>query len=294
MSNQEWISRFSSHLRFERSAGQNTIESYGNDLRKYARWLDGKPFCVANGPDLERFTADELNHGRSARTVRRVIASLKTFYRFLLDEGEINHNPLRYVAVPKIWKRVPHSVSESELQTMLDSLDTSTEIGIRDRAMLLTFFASGLRESELRNLRLQDLDLQNGAAKVWNGKGGKDGIVPLSPIAVEALRTYLETVRSKHDGNDYVFLSRRGEQITRQQIFYRVRNIASAALGKEISPHALRHGFATALINGGADIRDVQALMRHSDIDTTSVYVHTDVNYLRRIYYASHPRARIL
>lgn len=178
---------------------------------------------------------------------------------------------------------------------MVASLSASW-LDVRDKAILLTFFASGLRASELARLKLQDLDLDAGAAKVWDGKGGKDGIVPLSPPAIEALRQYLGIVRphfAARANNPHVFLGHWGRSLTRQAIWCRVRGIAKSALGKRISPHFLRHGFATALVEGGADIRDVQVLMRHSSVDTTAIYVHTDLQYLRKIYYASHPRARI-
>ena len=166
---------------------------------------------------------------------------------------------------------------------------------VRDKAMLLTFFASGLRESELADLKLRDLDFEAGAAKVWKGKGGKDGIVPLSALAVAALKLYLDTVQPQLAGKlnaPNVFLGQRGRPLTRQQIYYRVNDISKDALGVRFSPHSLRHGFATVLVEGGADLRDVQILMRHALADTTAIYINTDLNYLRRIFYATHPRAR--
>lgn len=217
--------------------------------------------------------------------------------RFLLvcTEEEIQSDPTRNLPLPKNWKTVPKPLSLTDLDKMVSSLGTAW-LDVRDKAMLLTFFASGLRESELAGLKVRDLNLEDGAAKVWDGKGGTDGIIPLSPPAIAVLKEYLENVRPKlADGLDtpYVFVGRRGKPLSRQQIYYRVRDIARAALGKHISPHFLRHGFATALVEGGADIRDVQVLMRHASVDTTAIYVHTDLNYLRRICYASHPRARI-
>ncbi|MGP0099181.1 MAG: tyrosine-type recombinase/integrase [Terriglobales bacterium] len=177
---------------------------------------------------------------------------------------------------------------------MVAGLGTSWR-DIRDKAMLLTFFASGLRQSELAALRLEDLDLDAGAAKVWDGKGGKDGLVLLSPPAVAALKLYFETASPFADRRtSHVFLNRRGQgPLSRQGIYQRVRAIAEAALERCISPHVLRHSFATALIEGGADIRDVQVLMRHSSVDTTNIYVHTDLSQLRRTTYGSHPRARL-
>jgi integrase/recombinase XerD len=153
-----------------------------------------------------------------------------------------------------------------------------------------------LRESELVNLKLADLDLDAGIVKVWDGKGGKDGIAPLSPPAIEALNVYLETCRPKLDckgGSPYVFLTGRkhGALLTRQALFCRIRNIARKAIGRDVHPHEFRHGCATALVKGGADIRDVQVVLRHSGIDTTQIYTHTDITYLRGIYDKSHPRA---
>jgi site-specific recombinase XerD len=232
--------------------------------------------------------------------VARRLSCLRHFFRFLIDEEEIKTNPARNLPVPKCWKTVPRSLGLEDLEKMVAhsgisdhrSLAARTWLEIRDRAILLTFFASGLRESELAALRLEDLDLDAGAAKVWNGKGGKDGLVLLSSPAVAALRCYLETplpyqVRS----TPHVFLNPWGRgPLTRMAIYYRVRAIAEAALGRRVSPHVLRHSFATALIEGGADIRDVQVLMRHSSVDTTAIYIHTDLSQLRKTY-VSHPRA---
>lgn len=293
-SNAQLISSFVGYLRAERGAGENTLASYEHDVRSFADWL-AKPFVESTRIDLQKYVSNSLDQGVSARTAARRLSCLRHFFHFLIDEEEIRIDPTRNLPVPKRWKTVPKPLSQADLEKMVASLGSSW-LDIRDRAMLLTFFASGLRESELTELKMRDLDLDAGAAKVWNGKGGKDGLVPLSPPAISALKEYLETVRPKIAfGLDtpYVFLGRRGQQLTRQQIYYRVRDIAQAALRKRISPHFLRHGFATALVEGGADIRDVQVLMRHASVDTTAIYIHIDLKYLRRIYYASHPRARI-
>ena len=292
--NNDLVNTFLSYLRAERGAGENTLANYENDVRKFSAWLE-KPILEATRIDLQKYLSYSLKQGISARNVARRLSCLRHFYRFLIDEEEIAADPTRNLPAPKGWKTVPKPLSLADLESMVSSLGSSW-IDIRDKAILLTFFASGLRESELAALKVQDLDLDTGAAKVWDGKGGKDGIVPLSTRAIAALREYLANVRPKlanRDSEPYVFLGRRGRGLTRQQIYYRVRDIAKAALGKRISPHFLRHGFATALMEGGADIRDVQVLMRHSSVDTTAIYVHIDLKFLRRIYYASHPRARI-
>lgn len=293
MTNADLIASFVAYLRSEKGATENTINSYETDIRKFADWF-GKPLTEVQRKNVQSYINDLLATGATARTAARRLASLRQFYRLLLDDGEVTIEPTRNLPVPKQWKTVPRALSQADFEKMVQSLGASP-LNIRDRAILQTFYASGVRESELANLKLEDLDLDLGVAKVWGGKGDKDGIVPLNPPAIAALKQYLETVRPKlvRKPLPFVFLSRLGRQVSRMDIFNLVREIGRAALGKDISPHFLRHGFATALIEGGADVRDVQALMRHASVDTTAIYVHTDLNYLRRIYYASHPRGRI-
>jgi integrase/recombinase XerD len=298
--NAQLISDFIGYLRIERGAKENTIANYEHDVKDFSRWLS-RAFASALRTDLQRYIADSLQSGVSGRTVARRLSCLRHFFRFLLDEEEIKTNPTRNLPVPKCWKTVPRSLGLEDLEKMVahqgtsraQSLGARTWLEIRDRAMLLTFFASGLRESELAALRLEDLDFDAGAAKVWDGKGGKDGLVLLSPPAIAALRCYLEApppfrVRS----TPHVFLNRWGRgPLTRMAIWNRVSAISQATLGRRVSPHVLRHSFATSLIEGGADIRDVQILMRHSSVDTTAIYIHTDLSQLRKTY-ANHPRAR--
>ena len=303
--NAQLIAKFLTYLKIERGAKENTVASYEHDVMVFSGWL-GKSVASAARADLQNYIASSLEAGAGARTVARRLSCLRHFFRFLIDEEEIKTNPTRNLPAPKCWKTIPQSLSVGDLDKMIAhpghpgisrgwSLADRTWLDIRDKAMLLTFFASGLRESELAALRLEDLDLDAGAAKVWNGKGGKDGLVLLSPPAVAALKLYFEAVppfavRSA----PHVFLNRWGRgPLTRHAIWNRVSGIAEAALGKRISPHQLRHGFATALVEGGADIRDVQVLMRHSSVDTTAIYVHNSLTHLRKTY-ANHPRARLV
>lgn len=293
MGNFDLIASFVAYLRSEKGASENTIANYETDIRKFAEWF-AKPLTKVNRKDVQQYIHDLLAKGATARTAARRLASLRQFYRLLLDDGEVTIEPTRNLPVPKQWKTVPRALSQADFEKMVGSLGNSW-LDVRDRAVLHTFYASGLRESELANLKLPDLDLDSGVAKVWGGKGEKDGIVPLNPPAIAALKEYLETVRPKllRKPLPFVFLSRLGRPVSRMDLYNRVREIGQAALGKHVSPHYLRHGFATALIEGGADVRDVQALMRHSSVDTTAIYIHIDLAYLRRIYYASHPRGRI-
>lgn len=299
--NTELLNKFLAYLRLERRASENTIYNYQFDLTRFIEWLGTASLATVSRTDVQRYIAETMIAGKSGRTAARRLACLRNFYRFLIDEGDIAHDPTRNIPVAKTWKRVPKALSLADLESMISSL-ASSKINIRDKAILLTFFGSGLRESELAALKLQDVDLDAGIAKVWSGKGGKDGIVPLSATAVEAIQRYLTEVRpiyqSRMPESPYLFLPRRTgkgrrQNLTRQEIYYRIRDIAKAALGKKVSPHQLRHGFATVLVENGADVRDVQVLMRHSSVDTTQVYIHIDLNFLRRIYYATHPRARI-
>jgi integrase/recombinase XerD len=286
---------FTAYLRQERAASENTISSYLSDLEQFQSWLNlsGKAFEHADRKDIREYLAAKMADGLSPRSAARKLSTLRCLYRLLLDEGRIQTNPTRGVPIPKAWKSLPHFLELSELDTMVRWRESQKDaLAVRDKAILLTLFASGLRESELVNLKLSDLDLDAGIVKVWNGKGGRDGIAPLSPPAVEALAIYLQNRKGE---SPYLFLtggkSRRGSKLTRQALFYRIRDIARRAIGRDVHPHEFRHGCATALVKGGADIRDVQSVLRHAGIDTTQIYSHTDITYLRGIYDKSHPRA---
>lgn len=295
---------FTNYLRLEKRASENTVTNYLSDVRQFEQWLESKDQCakrleLATREDVQAYVVDRMAKGMSARSARRKLTVLRTFYRLLLDEDLITEIPTRGVPSPKIQKTLPRFLSPEDIDRVVRWVETTQDehyrrCPLRDKAIVLTLFASGLRASELINLKLTDLDLENGSIKVWNGKGGKDGIVPLSPPAVEALKTYIREARPTHDPElcPYVFLTfHHGGPISRQGLFARLREIARKALGRDVSPHQFRHACATALLKGGADVRDVQAVLRHSDIDTTQVYLHVDVTYLRGVYERSHPRA---
>ena len=266
--NVQLIARFLRYLQVERRSAHNTIVSYDMDLQNFAQWF-GRPFAEIQRTDVQRYLSELLALGRSGKTVSRHLASLRQLHRFLLDEGLVERDPTRHMPVPKTWKKVPPSLSLAEVEKMVASLVPSSR-NLRDKAMLLTFFSSGLRVGELTKLKIRDLDLEAGAAKVWDGKGGKDGIVPLSPPAIAALKAHFE-LRAKRltAESPYVFPGRAGRQITRLQVYNRIRSIGQTALGRRISPHSLRRAFATTLIEGGADIRlsTVEALAAYLGLE---------------------------
>ena len=296
MGTSDLIGSFDNYLRSEKGASDNTCKSYKSDLEQFAEWLRRRRTSLfeTSRTQIQKYLAEMLAKGTSPRSVGRKLATMRTFYGFLVSDEVIKFNPARLVPTPKVGRPLPKALSTAELDKMVRSIRGRSALALRDRAILLTAFAAGLRVSELTRLVLADLDLEAGAAKVWKGKGGNDGIVPLSPKAISALRTYISRARPKlANGKNapFVFLTHAGQGMTRQRAWQLITAIGSAALGKHISPHYLRHGFATALVEGGADIRDVQALCRHADINTTQIYVHTDMTYLRRIYDETHPRA---
>jgi integrase/recombinase XerD len=297
----EYISRFIAYLRFERGLSGNTIASYQLDLRRFAASVK-VPAREITRRDVRTFLANELQAGRNPRSVARCLSAVRQFFRFLLDEEEITKDPTIALPIPKTWKTVPHSITAEEVQKIADQLDASP-LGLRDRAMLLTCFGSGLRVSELVSLQLDSLDFEHSALNVRQGKGAKDRIAPLNPVAIQVLKNYIEIGRPAllcGESSPFLFVASadsanfkgRHRPLTRVLVFLRFRDLAEKALGKKISPHWLRHSFATTLVNGGADIRAVQAMLGHAGIDTTQIYLNIDLRQLRAAYYASHPSAR--
>jgi integrase/recombinase XerD len=297
--NEELITRFTLYMRSERAARDNTIENYIRDLRKLGEWLS-HPLSEATRADLQTYSSSTIAGGKSGSTAARHLCCFRSFYHFLMDEDVIATDPTLNLRSPKSWKKIPEAQSAFDVDRMVASLGNST-LEIRDKAMLLLFFGSGLRADELAALKVEDVDLDTEIVKIWDGKGGKDARLPLSYFSIKAIEHYLRESRPKlaefairsrgYVATPYLFLGQRcGNRMTRQQVFYRIRDIAKAVLGKDASPINLRHGYCTALIDGGADLRDVQVLMRHAYISTTERYIHTDINYIRG-FYAKHPRA---
>ena len=287
------IDQFLDVLWLERGLSENTLSAYRNDLNSYSNWL-----MAASGDLLESRPEDILAYlaslnNKSARTSARRLSSLRRFFQYLAREGHINHDPSARIAAPRIGRPLPKSLTEAEVEGLLAAPDTSTAIGLRDRAMLEVLYATGLRVSELVGLQLGQVNLRQGVVRVI-GKGNKERLVPLGEEAVDWLEKFIRQGRAELLPGPPVatlFPSRRGRMMTRQNFWYALRRHAvQAGIAKALSPHVIRHAFATHLLNHGADLRVVQMLLGHSDISTTQIYTHVARERLKSLHAEHHPR----
>lgn len=289
------IDRFCDALWLESGLSDNTLAAYRRDLLALARHqLQRRHSLVhATREDLQAHLAERFSRGLRASSSARALSALRRFYRFLLREGEIEIDPSLDIASPKLGKPLPRSLTESDVDRLLDAPDANQPLGRRDRAMLETLYATGLRVSELVQLRLDELRVNPGVVQIV-GKGGKERLVPLGENAMDAVETYLRTARADLLGShrsDYVFVTRRGTAMTRQAFWQLIKRHALAAgIRTTLSPHTLRHAFATHLLNHGADLRSVQMLLGHSDLSTTQIYTHVARERLKNLHARHHPR----
>jgi integrase/recombinase XerD len=291
----EVLRLFLDYLSVEKGLTANTIISYGRDLDKYLSFLQRHKvgWRQADEATIGRFVRDESRAGLQARSLARLISALKSFYRFLLLDGFVDSDPTANVSSPKTWLNLPKFLTVAEVELLLGQPDESGPRGLRDRAMLELLYATGLRVSEIIRLRPQDLNLDEGYV-VCRGKGGKERVVPVGGTAVAVVRRYLEEVRPRLDkrASEAIFLTRLGRPFTRQGFWKMLAGYARrAGLSAEISPHVLRHSFATHLLERGADLRSVQLMLGHSQITTTQIYTHVSRERLRQVYDRFHPRA---
>jgi integrase/recombinase XerD len=291
----EVLRLFLDYLSVEKGLTANTIISYGRDLDKYLSFLQRHKvgWRQADEATIGRFVRDESRAGLQARSLARLISALKSFYRFLLLDGFVDSDPTANVSSPKTWLNLPKFLTVAEVELLLGQPDESGPRGLRDRAMLELLYATGLRVSEIIRLRPQDLNLDEGYV-VCRGKGGKERVVPVGGPAVAVVRRYLEEVRPRLDkrASEAIFLTRLGRPFTRQGFWKMLAGYARrAGLSAEISPHVLRHSFATHLLERGADLRSVQLMLGHSQITTTQIYTHVSRERLRQVYDRFHPRA---
>jgi len=288
--------RFGAHLRLERGLSAHTAESYGADVDHLLRFLNSEGVAVerADGDVLERFVCALADAGIGARSQARIISGVKSFYHFLKIEGYVDDDPTSLLVTPKLGKHLPEVLTVEEIDRMIAEIDMSKAEGQRNRAIIETLYGCGLRVSELVGLRLSQLYLDEQYVVV-QGKGDKQRLVPISPVAVEQINLYMEQTRSgqvaKRGCDDIVFLNRRGGQLSRQMVFLIIRDLCErAGIRKTVSPHTLRHSFATHLLEGGANLRAIQQMLGHESITTTEIYVHIDRARLREEILLHHPR----
>ncbi len=292
------LDEFSDALWLEDGLSRNTLQSYCNDLRLFGAWLgkqnqDSRMLTEATHSDLLEFLASRVSAKIKASTTSRELSSLKRFYRFLLRQGRITTDPSLNIETPKLLRNLPESLTESEVDLLLSAPDLNHPLGFRDRAMLEVLYASGLRVSELINLRYSQLSMDMGVVRVM-GKGRKERLAPLGEESLDWLNRYTKEIRPVLlDGivTDTVFVTTRGAAMTRQAFWYLIkRHAQQVGINKHLSPHTLRHAFATHLLNHGADLRVVQLLLGHADISTTQIYTHIARERLKQLHARHHPR----
>lgn len=287
------IDRFLDALWLEQGLSKNTLSAYRADLRHCQRWLLQHASALegAKAADILAYLA--ALHAGSARTAARRLSSLRRFYAWQVREGACQADPTARIPAPKLGRSLPKSLTEREVEALIEAPDTTTTLGLRDRAMLEVLYATGLRVSELVSLTLAEVNPRQGVVRVM-GKGSKERLVPLGESALDWLQSYLRASRPTLVGgrkSEALFPTRRGNAMTRQAFWYLIRRYALLAnIAKPLSPHVLRHAFATHLLNHGADLRVVQMLLGHSDISTTQIYTHVARERLKQLHAAHHPR----
>ena len=300
MSWQSYKKGFRSYLKLERSLALNSIQAYLSDVTHLEEYLEGvgllsKPEEISKS-DLESYVRWLYDLGVSPNTQARMISGVKAFYKYLLLEDLIKDDPSGQLEGPKIGRKLPVVLSTEEINAMISAIDLSKTSGERDRAMLETLYACGLRVSELTNLKLSELYLNEGYIRV-TGKGNKERLVPIGKSAIKYIDIYRDQVRNhlkiKAGFEDFLFLNLSGSQISRISIFNIVKHLCEkASIQKSVSPHTFRHSFATHLVEGGADLRAIQDMLGHESITTTEIYTHLDRDYLRQTIEQFHPRSQ--
>lgn len=293
--NTSLLDEFCDALWLEDGLSRNTIESYRRDLNQFAAWLSDRNILLIASTQIELlgYLAHQVKIGVKPRTTSRQLSSFRRFFQYCMRQGKIVDDPTLKIEAPKIPRSLPKSLTEEDVEKLLagPNIDDLTEL--RDRAMLETLYATGLRVSELVALKISEVNLDMGVIRII-GKGNKERLVPLGEEAVEWLKRYMTQARPmlmKARSNDALFVTRRAEPMSRQAFWYLIKRYAArTCLNKELSPHTLRHAFATHLLNHGADLRVVQMLLGHSDISTTQIYTHVARERLKQLHAQHHPR----
>jgi integrase/recombinase XerD len=289
------VDRFADALWMENGLSENTLAAYRGDLYRLSVWLKPRRRRLdeAQPTDLLGFLADQYHAGRALRSNARLLSSMRRFYRFLVRDGRRSDDPTANIRPPKMDRPLPHALSEADVEALLNAPDVKQPVGLRDRAMLELLYASGLRVSELVGLSHEQVNVAQGVVRVV-GKGRKERLVPVGEEAVNWLQRYLSQARAellRGKSSRQVFVSRKAAGITRQAFWYRLRRYGvRAGIRGTLSPHSLRHAFATHLVNHGADLRVVQMLLGHSDLSTTQIYTHVARERLKQLHREHHPR----
>jgi len=284
------------YLAVEKGLSRNTLEAYSRDIKAFIEFLKGRSLQDLRGVDRRtalQFVKALESKGLSLRSINRSLVAVRGFFRFLVRDGYLEEDPWEEMGLPSLPRRLPEVLTEEEVERLLEQPDPSTPLGMRDGALLELLYGTGMRVSEASDLRLEALQLDLGFVTV-KGKGGKERVVPLGEVAKERVVLYLKEGRpslAKGSASPYLFLNPRGGKLSRQGVWKVVKRYALAAgIKTRITPHTLRHSFATHLLRRGADLRFVQAMLGHADISTTQIYTHVDREYLRELHRRFHPR----
>lgn len=294
-----YIQEYENYLKLERSLSENSVEAYVHDIVKFQQFLQISGIEVSPIKIELQQLIDFIEYinelGMTPHSQARIISGLKSFYKFLMYEGELENDPTALLEAPKLGRKLPDTLNLLEINRLMEAIDHSKPEGMRNRAMLETLYSSGLRVSELIGLKISNLLLDVGFLRV-TGKGNKERLVPIGREALKFIKIYQEEVRCHLNINEassaLLFLNRRGNKLTRQMVFIIIKDLANiSGLKKTISPHTFRHSFATHLIEGGADLRAVQEMLGHESITTTEIYTHLDRDYLKQVIKEFHPRS---
>ncbi len=294
---ESYIKKYQSYLRIERGLSKNTIDNYSFDLERLCLFLTQNEIIVSPlkiSEDIIQQFVYSISKQLNARSQARILSGLKSFFNYLIFEEYRPDNPLELIESPKTGRKLPDTLTVIEIDLLLAAIDLCTNEGERNRAILETLYGCGLRVSELVSLKISDLFFEEGFIKI-TGKGNKERFVPIGTLTQKYIKIYKENIRTqlkvKKGFEDTLFLNRRGSQLTRAMIFTIIKNLAvKIELNKSISPHTLRHSFATHLLENGADLRSIQLMLGHESITTTEIYVHLDRKFLTEVIHAFHPR----
>ena len=287
------IDQFLDAVWVEQGLSENTLSAYSSDLRIFAKWLADKSMLEVDTGDLSRFLASRYQAGIGNRSSARILSSLRRFYGYYLRENRLKRDPTALIASPQLGRPLPISLSEQDVELLLNAPEVTNTLGFRDKAMLEMLYATGLRVSELVGLKFEQISFRQGVVRII-GKGNKERLVPVGEEAMSWLEAYMNVARKTLLGGqqcDYLFVTNRADGMTRQAFWHIIkRHAKTAGINKELSPHTLRHAFATHLLNHGADLRVVQLLLGHADLSTTQIYTHIARERLKELHLKYHPR----